>query len=265
VIVGVLQLNGSRILLAMAYPEVSPLGPLGGGPQFTTTHWSVVLAAADQDSSASSDALAELCRTYWYPLYAYVRRKGYEVADAQDLTQEFFARFLEKNYLGVVDRRKGKFRSFLLGSLENFLAKEWTRNHRLKRGGGKVIIPWDAFEAEERYSLEPPDNWTAERIYERRWALTVLEQAMTALAAEYAACGKSNLFEQLRPFISGDDDDIGYPDLAARLNMSEGAVRVAVHRLRQRYADAVRTEVGRIVQRPEEIEEELGHLFAALS
>ena len=264
-IVGVLQLNGSRILLAMAYPEVSPLGLMGGAPQFTTTHWSVVLAAADSESCDAADALAQLCNSYWYPIYAYVRRKGYEVADAQDLTQEFFARFLEKNYLGGVDRRKGKFRSFLLGSLEHFLAKEWTRNHRLKRGGGKVIIHWDAFEAEERYSLEPPDNWTAERIYERRWALTVLEQAMAALSSEYSVAGKKALFEELRPFISGDDDDISYDALAERLKMTEGAVRVAVHRLRQRYADAVRNEVGRIVQRPEEIEEELGHLFAALS
>jgi RNA polymerase sigma-70 factor (ECF subfamily) len=225
----------------------------------------VVLAAADHTSSNASNALAELCRTYWYPIYAYVRRKGYEVADSQDLTQEFFARFLEKNYLGAVDRRKGKFRSFLLASLEHFLAKEWTKNHRLKRGGGKVIIAWDAFEAEERYALEPPDNWTPERIYERRWALTVLEQAMAALAAEYSSAGKTELFEVLRPFISGDDDDISYGDLAQRLVMSEGAVRVAVHRLRQRYAESVRAEVGRIVQRPEEVEEELGHLFAALS
>lgn len=263
-IVGVLQLNGNRILLAMAYPEASPFGPLSGAPQFTTTHWSVVLAAVDQESSAAADALAQLCCTYWYPIYAYVRRKGYEVADAQDLTQEFFARLLEKNYLGAVDRRKGKFRSFLLASLEHFLAKEWTRSHRLKRGGGKVIIPWDSFEAEERYSLEPPDNWTAERIYERRWALTVLEQAMTALGNEYSAAAKADLFEQLRPFISGDDDEVTYPDLADRLRMTEGAVRVAVHRLRQRYAEAVRAEVGKIVQ-PEDVEEELGHLFAALS
>jgi len=249
----------------MAYSEVSPVGPLSGGSQFTTTHWSVVLAAADHTSSDVSDALAELCRTYWYPIYAYVRRKGYEVADSQDLTQEYFARFLEKNYLGVVDRRKGKFRSFLLASLEHFLAKEWTKNHRLKRGGGKVIIAWDAFKAEERYALEPPDNWTAERIYERRWALTVLEQAMAALAAEYSSAGKTELFEELRPFISGDDDDISYGDLAQRLEMSEGAMRVAAHRLRQRYAESVRAEVGRIVQRPEEVEEELGNLFAALS
>lgn len=237
----------------------------GAGANFRTTHWSVVLAAKDDTSSAAADALAQLCRAYWYPLYAYVRRKGYGVADAQDLTQEFFARFLEKHWLGSVDRRKGKFRSFLLGSLEHFLAKEWTRAHRLKRGGGQTIIAWEGCDPEERYRLEPADDWTAERIYERRWALTVLEQAMSALAAEYAATGKQPLFEELKPFISGEDEEISYPELAARLQMSEGAVRVAVHRLRQRYGESVRGEIARIVQRAEDIEEELRHLFAALS
>jgi RNA polymerase sigma-70 factor (ECF subfamily) len=223
----------------------------------------VVLAAKEDSSPAADDALAQLCRAYWYPLYASVRRKGYGVADAQELTQEFFARFLEKHWLGSVDRRKGKFRSFLLGSLEHFLAKEWTRAHRLKRGGGQTIIAWEGCDPEERYRLEPADDWTAERIYERRWALTVLEQAMSALAGEYAATGKQRLFEELKPFISGEDES--YPELAARLQMSEGAVRVAVHRLRQRYGESVRGEIAKIVQRPEDIEEELRHLFAALS
>jgi len=236
-----------------------------GAGQFTATHWSVVLAAAQESSPEAARALAELCRTYWYPLYAYVRRKGYDVADAQDLTQEFFARVLEKQYFGSVDRRKGRFRSFLLASLEHFLAKEWARAHRLKRGGGQTFIAWDGCDPQERYRLEPPDDWTAERIYERRWALTVLEQAMAALAAEYAAAGKQPLFDELRPFISGDDDDVTYPDVAARLQSSEGAARVAVHRLRQRYGESVRGEIAKIVQRPEEIEEELRHLLTALS
>jgi RNA polymerase sigma factor (sigma-70 family) len=251
--------------LCLSMAESSPLGERVGVGQFTTTHWSVVLAAADEASPDANQALAELCRGYWYPLYAYVRRKGYEVADAQDLTQEFFARFLEKNYLGSVDRRKGKFRSFLLASLEHFLAKEWTRAHRLKRGGGQTIIAWDGCDPEERYRLEPADGSTAERVYEKRWALTVLEQAMTALGNEYTAAGKQQLFEQLRSFISGDDEAVSYSDLAAKLQMSEGAVRVAVHRLRQRYGECVRAEIAKIVQRPEDIDEELGHLFAALS
>ena len=246
----------------MPSPDFNP-NALPAVPQFTTTHWSVVLAAKEDSSPAAADALAQLCRAYWYPLYAYVRRKGYGVADAQDLTQEFFARFLEKHWLGAVDRRKGKFRSFLLSSLEHFLAKEWVRAHRLKRGGGQTIIAWEGCNPEERYRLEPADDWTAERIYERRWALTVLEQAMSTLAAEYAATGKQPLFEELKPFISGEDEP--YPELAARLQMSEGAVRVAVHRLRQRYGESVRGEIAKIVQRPEDLEEELRHLFAALS
>src|SRR5438093_8865349 len=231
--------NRNAVLRDMSASEFNLVYLGNGAGQFTATHWSVVLAAAQEPSPEASRALAELCRTYWYPLYAYVRRKGYDEADAQDLTQEFFARFLEKNYFGSADRRKGKFRSFLLASMEHFLAKEWTRTHRLKRGGGQTIIAWDGCEPQERYRLEPPDEWTAERIYERRWALTVLEQAMSALGAEYAAAGKQRLFDELRPFISGDDHDIAYPDVAARLQLSEGATRVAVHRLRQRYGECV--------------------------
>src|SRR5882762_9200845 len=238
----------------MPFPEVSPCLVRPAGAQFTTTHWSVVLAATREPSPEATEALAELCQTYWYPLYAYVRRKGYEVADAQDLTQGFFARVLEKNYMGAVDRRKGKFRSFLLASLEHFLAKEWTRAHRLKRGGGCAIIPLDSSDTEHRYHLEPADDWTAERIYERRWALTVLEQAMFALEREYSTAGKQRLFEELRPFISGEDEDVSYGDLASRLQMGEGAVRMAVHRLRQRYGEAVRNEIARLVRDPEEIE-----------
>jgi RNA polymerase sigma-70 factor (ECF subfamily) len=242
------------------------LGPAqAGAREFRTTHWSVVLAAGQEASAQAAAALEELCRSYWYPLYAYVRRKGYEVADAQDLTQEFFARLIEKHDLGAVDRRKGKFRSFLLASLEHFLAKEWTRAHRLKRGGGQTIISWDSCNPEEQYQLEPGGALTAERIYERRWALTVLEQAMAALAADYSAAGKQRLFDELKPLLSGEDDTISYPELADRLQMSEGAVRVALHRVRQRYGEAVREEIAKIVQRSEDIEEELRHLFAVLS
>ena|ERR1051325_3056715 len=257
--------NMTTVGLAMFSPKPDVIGPANGAWQFTTTHWSAVIAAAELPSPENSLALTELCRGYWYPLYAYVRRKGYEVPDAQDLTQEFFARLLEKNYLGSVDRRKGKFRSFLLASLEHFLAKEWTRAHRLKRGGGQTIIAWDGCDPEERYKLEPADDWTAERIYERRWALTVLEQAMSALELEYKVAGRQNLFESLKVFISGEEDEISYSNLAAHLQMNEGAVRVAVHRLRQRYGDSVRNELAKIVQRIEDIDEELRHLLEALS
>ena len=236
-----------------------------GAGQFTTTHWSVVLTAAEGSGTVSAEAVAQLCSAYWYPLYAYVRRKGYEASDAQDLTQEFFARFLEKHSVGTVDRRKGKFRSFLLASLEHFLAKEWTRAHRLKRGGGKTFVAWDGCDPEERYRLEPAHTETAEHTYERRWALAVLEQAMARLADEYAGAGKGPVFAALQPFLSGDEGSVSYPNLARQLEMGEGAVRVAVHRLRQRYGDAVRAEIARVVPRPEDADDELRHLFAALS
>ena len=252
--------------------ETSPIGEAGAGAEgagarvFATTHWSVVAAAGSEPSPESNAALTELCRAYWYPLYAYVRRKGYEVADAQDLTQEFFARLLEAKSLATVDRRRGKFRSFLLGALENFLAKEWTRAHRLKRGGGMTILSWDAQDPEARYQIEPADDWTAERVYERRWALTVLEQAMAAVRLEYNTSeSRATLFEALRSFISGDDMDVSYPELSKQLGMNEGATRVAVHRLRQRYGEAVRAEVAKIVQRPEDVDDEIRHLFASLS
>jgi len=244
--------------------EIPPVAGLTDRRAFATTHWSVVLAAGEKGSTATSAALAELCRTYWYPVYAYLRRKGQRQDEAQDLTQEFFARFLERGWFGQADRRRGRFRTFLLASLEHFLAKEWNRAHRQKRRGGRAIFSLEGEDAEGRYRLESPDDWTAERIYERRWALTVLERAMAALEGEYEAGGRRALFLELKPSIAGDGSDLSYPDMAGRLSMTEGALRVAVHRLRQRYAEAVRAEIGKVVQRPEEIEEEVHHLFAAL-
>jgi RNA polymerase sigma-70 factor (ECF subfamily) len=232
---------------------------------FVATHWSVVLQAGHGDSPEAAAALERLCRTYWPPLYAYVRRKGYDPIQAQDLTQEFFARLLARRDLAAADRRKGRFRSFLLGALEHFLAKEWTRTHRLKRGGGLAFISWEACAAEENQHLAAPDSWSPERLYERRWALTVLEQALAALQADYAAAGKPALFAALQPLLTSDDEALSRADLAARLGMSEGALRVALHRLRQRYGECVRAELARLVARPEEIEEELRHLLAALS
>jgi RNA polymerase sigma factor (sigma-70 family) len=231
---------------------------------FATTHWSVVLAAGEKGSAEAAAALAELCRAYWYPLYAYLRRKCYDRDAAQDLTQEFFTRFLERNSFGLADRRRGRFRTFLLASLEHFLAKEWNRERRLKRGGGRTFISWEGEDAEARYGLESPGDWSAERIYERRWALTVLEEAMRALEAEYAKTGRLPLFQALKPLLSGEPAELSYRELACRLEMSEGALRVAVHRLRQRYGDCVRAEIAKVVQRPQEVEEEVQHLFSAL-
>jgi RNA polymerase sigma-70 factor (ECF subfamily) len=242
----------------------SPPGSPDASAQFRTTHWSMVLAAGDAHQPGGAEALEKLCRTYWYPLYAYVRRKNYESHDAQDLTQEFFARLLARNYLSVADRKKGKFRSFLLGSLEHFLAREWTRSHAQKRGGGQPLFSLDELDAENRYLLEPAHELTAERIFDRRWATTLLEQAMIRLREECSANGKGALFEKTQDFLSGDKTEASYVEVAASLNMSEGAVKVAVHRLRRRYGELVRAEIAQTVTNPQEEDEELQYLFAVL-
>jgi len=236
----------------------------GASPQFTTTHWSVVIAAGAGASLKASEALAQLYRVYWYPLYAYVRRKGYSPDEAPDLTQEFFARMLAGNYFSTLDRRKGKFRSFLLAAMEHFLAKEWTRAHRLKRGGGQTLVSLDDDTAEQRYRLEPSHDLTPEKIFERRWAMTLLEQTMNRLGEEHGAAGKTQLFERLKTFLAGDRPDCSYAQAGAELAMSEGAVKVAVHRLRRRYGELLRDEIAQTVARPEEIDEEIRYLFQTL-
>ena len=232
--------------------------------QFVTTHWSVVLEAGASDSPESNQALELLCRTYWYPLYAYVRRKSYSADDARDLTQEFFARLLARNYLSVADRNKGKFRSFLLGCLEHFLAREWTRAHAQKRGGGQPLFSLDETDAENRYLREPAHELSAEKIFDRRWATTLLDQAMARLREECLASKKGDLFEKSQNYLSGEKGEASYADLAATLGMSEGAIKVAVHRLRQRYGELVRAEIAQTVASPKEVDEELHYLFAVL-
>jgi DNA-directed RNA polymerase specialized sigma24 family protein len=231
---------------------------------FATTHWSVVVDAGCADSPNASRAMASLCQTYWYPLYAYVRRKGYNAADAQDLTQEFFARLLARNYLNVADRNRGKFRSFLLGSLEHFLAREWTKAHAQKRGGGQAIFSLDEVDAENRYLLEPAHELTPEKIFDRRWATTLLEQAMARLHKDYEADHKGDLFARLEVFLTGNAPETSYAEIAASLDMTEGALKVAVHRLRQRYGELVRAEIAQTVVALETIDEELQYLFAVL-
>jgi RNA polymerase sigma-70 factor (ECF subfamily) len=238
--------------------------PGGTAAVFATTHWSVVLEAGNQESPHAREALEQLCRVYWRPLYAYVRKRGYSPDEAPDLVQEFFARVIEKNYFGAADRQRGRFRTFLLASMEHFLAKEWRRAHRLKRGGGQSFVSIDAQDAEGTWRAEPVDELTAEKLYDRRWALALLEQALGQLRAEYAGSGRGPVFEALAVVLSGDKPDVSYAELGARLGMSEGAVKVAVHRLRQRYGEVVRTQVGDTVSRPEQVDEELQHLFAAL-
>jgi RNA polymerase sigma-70 factor (ECF subfamily) len=221
-----------------------------------------VVAAAGRDSKAAGKALEHLCSTYWYPLYAFVRRAGHSAHDAQDLTQEFFARLLARNWLQAVDREKGKFRSFLLASMRHFLANEWDRGQRLKRGGGQMFLSLDAETAETRYALEPADVTSADRIFERRWALTLLEEVLGRLRREFTAAGKARLFEELEPALTGEK--IAYPEIAIRLHLNEGAVRVAVHRLRLRYRDLVRQEIAETVATEDDVAAELQHLFAAL-
>jgi len=241
----------------------------GGKPSppgaFVTTHWSVILNAGDTASSQADEAMSRLCQTYWYPLYAYVRRQGYAADQAQDLTQEFFARLLARNYLRSVDRQKGKFRWFLLAAMEHFLAKEWRDAHRLKRGGGKTILSLDERDAEDRYRIEPAEPMTAERLYERRWALTLLDQAMQRLRAEFEAADKLPLFEVLQIFLSGERPGVTQAQAGGRLNMSEGAMNVAVHRLRRRYAELLREEIGNTVSSPDEVDEELRYLRSVVS
>lgn len=232
---------------------------------FTSTHWSIVAAAADASSLESSQALEKLCCAYWYPLYAYVRRRGYDVEEAQDLTQEFFARILAGNFFGAADRTRGRFRSFLLSSLEHFLVKEWRYQTRQKRGGGRVLLPLEGGAGEDLYQHEPADPTTPERIFQRRWALALLEQTLARLRDECVTQNKGALFEHLQGSITGDRDSVPYAELGRRLEMSEGAVKVALHRLRQRYGALLREEIAQTVTRPEEVDEELRLLFQALN
>lgn len=246
-------------------PETSFDKPPGlGADYFATTHWSVVLTAQRSDSTHARDALASLCQTYWYPLYAFVRRQGHGPHDAQDLTQEFFARLLAKNYLADVTREKGKFRSFLLAALKHFLANERDRAQAAKRGGGHVFLSLNDTDAETRYLLEPADQMTADKIFERRWALTLLEQVLKRLRDEQARAGKEALYEHLKGCLTADQATAPYAELAATLHMTEGAVKVVVHRLRHRYRELLREEIAQTVAGPAEVEDEIRHLFAAL-
>jgi RNA polymerase sigma factor (sigma-70 family) len=243
--------------------EIQKPGPFGAG-HFATTRWSLVLAAGRPNSPQASAALATLCETYWYPLYAYIRRRGHDADDAQDLTQAFFTRLLEKNDLATADSERGKFRSFLLTSLKHFLSNEWDRGHAQKRGGGRTPVSIDFVAAEGRYNLEPSHELTAEKIFDRRWALTLLDQVLARLREESVQGGKSQIFELLKVFLTGENAPVSIRELADKLAMTEGALKVAVHRLRRRYRELLRTEIGETVADPDEIEQEIRDLFAAI-
>ena len=232
---------------------------------FKTTHWSSVLHAADSNDPAAEASLARLCQIYWYPLYYYARRLGHSREDAQDLTQEFLARLVHKDYLKGIKQEKAKFRSFLLIALKRFLANEWDRAHRLKRGGGQELVSFDAQGTENRFLAEPVEAMSPEKAFERRWALALLGQVLARLETEFCASNKAPLFQELKALLSGEEIGSSYAELGQRFGMSESNVKVTVHRLRRRYRELLREEVEATVDTPEDANEEIRHLFSALS
>lgn len=249
-----------------ATPETPSAGiPTPQRSVFVTTHWSVVVAAGRSDTTRARDALGKLCQTYWLPLYAYVRRVGHSPEDAQDLTQEFFARLLERNTFAQADPERGRFRSFLLASLKNFLASEWEKARAQKRGGGAQMISLQLDTAETRCARLAAPGDTPDRAFDRQWAMALLDAVLGRLRQEYTDAGREHLFVGLKDTLSGGRSEIPYRDLGAQLGMSEGAVKVAAHRLRQRYRELLREEIANTVSGPEQVEEELRQLFAALS
>jgi RNA polymerase sigma factor (sigma-70 family) len=236
----------------------------GGDREFAATRWSVVLAAGRRSSPDSRRALELLCAAYWYPLYTYVRRRVADVHQARDLTQEFFAVLLERDALEAADRERGRFRSFLLTSFKNFLADEWDKAKAQKRGGGQPAIPLDLESAESRYRLEPADELPPDRFFERQWALTLLAKVLDRLRDEHVAKGKERQFDALKPFLGGESEPGSYERAARALEISEGAAKVAVHRMRGRYRHILRAEIAETVSDPGEVDDEIRSLRSAL-
>jgi len=234
-----------------------------GAVAFTTTRWSVVLAAQDS-SPAAEEALEKLCRSYWWPLYGFVRRQSYSPEEAQDLTQGFFARLLERRDLDAVRREKGRLRSYLLASLKNFIANAQRRAMTIKRGEGRALVPLEELLSRERADLEPADTLSADRIYERRWALTLLEQVLARLGEEYRRADNALLFDQLQQVLADESDRPSQAEIAQKLGMTENAVAQAFHRFRQRYRELLREEIAHTVAAPGDIQDELRHLIAVL-
>jgi RNA polymerase sigma-70 factor (ECF subfamily) len=235
------------------------------GDVFVTTRWTVVLHAGRKSSPQSDRALGELCQTYWYPLYAYVRRKGKTKEDAEDLVQAFFEKFLKKNYLEGLSAERGKFRAFLLAALKHFLANEWDKSQRQKRGGGVTHLSLDWQSADARYHLDPPDPSSPDKTFDREWALALLERVISRLSGECEAEGKRKLFEQSRGYLMVGEAAIPYAEAARSLGLEEGAVRVAVPRLRKRYRELLRDEIAQTLDDPAQVTEELRSLQAALA
>jgi RNA polymerase sigma factor (sigma-70 family) len=254
----------ARLAIMMGQESEGALG-VAGQPLFATTHWSVVLAARNQETPEAAAALEQLCCSYWQPLYVYVRRRGYGPEDAQDLTQQFLAQFLSKGGFGLANPARGRFRTFLLNSLQHFLTDEWKRARAIKRGGGKLAISLDAQAEAERYCLEMAENLTPERAYERRWAMSLLEEVLAAMKQEYEQAGKGQLFRALQSFVWGPGESPSYAQIATDLGVTEGAARVAVHRLREQYRQRLRAHVAQTVDDPGQVEDELRYLIEVMS
>ncbi len=237
--------------------------PVNDG-QFATTRWNMVCAVGDDNSQAASTALQELCQIYWYPLYIFVRRQGHDADAAADLTQAFFADLLERQDLRRVDPRLGKFRSFLLRALKHFLANQWDKAKAKKRGSGKSPLSLDFEAADNRYRMEPSHDQTPELIYQRQWARTLLDRVRNELRSEFVARGKGHQFDRLEKFIAGKNDGETLVSAAAQLDMTEVAVKVALHRMRQRFGELLRAEIQQTVATSEEIQAEIGQLFEVL-
>jgi RNA polymerase sigma factor (sigma-70 family) len=233
--------------------------------RFATTRWSLVLAAGHQANARSSEALASLCEMYWYAVYAFIRRQGYRPEDGADLTQAFFLRVLEKNYFQDADPARGRFRAFLCASIRHFLSNERDRARALKRGGAHPLISLDVETAEGRYELQPRDDLTPEKLFDRHWALTLLERVLTRLREDHVSAGKAELFDHLKGFLTGDSAAVPYADVAKALGMTEGAVKVAVHRLRRHFRDTLVQEIAETVSDPADIDAEIEYLLKAVS
>ena len=233
------------------------------GRRFPTTAWSAVLTAS-RDSIDAREALAALCRAYWYPVYAYIRHRGHRNQDAEDLTQQFFTHLLESRMLQAASPDRGRFRSFLLVSVRNFLANEWDRAHAAKRRMGAITLSLDFGGAEGRYTQDPPDQLTPEKLFERRWALALLERVLERLRVDFAKSGRAERFELMKSFLDSEPSETTYSRLAAGLGTSEGAARVAVYRLRSRYRELLYEEISAIVTAPDEVEDEIRYLLSAL-
>ncbi len=239
-------------------------GMVQGGSQFHTTRWSVVLAAGKESAADRREALSRLCETYWYPLYVFARRQGHNANDAQDLTQAFFAKLLERDDLAGLKPDRGKFRAFLLAAMRNFLANDWDRSHAQKRGGDRCHFSIDFQQGEGRYAVEPADRHTPETLFERQWALTLLDLVWAKLRQQYEEAGQLALYQELQGCLTGDTSADSYKEIATRCDMTEGAVRVAVHRLRRRFGALLREEIFDTLENNEQTEDELRYLFTVL-